>query len=372
MVTTIEQIPAVDLSLQHAEIAEEVEHGWRQVLETTAFVSGPQVGEFERQYAEFCGVGHCIGVGSGTDALELALRAVGAGPGDECIVPTNSFIATAEAVVRAGARPVFVDCDPNTYLIDPEAALAAVTARTKAIIPVHLYGQPAPVGALVEACRAWGIALVEDAAQSQGAARHGTRAGALGDLAATSFYPGKNLGGYGDAGAVTTRSPQLAERVRLLSRHGSPRKYEHPVLGFNSRLDTLQAVVLTAKLARLQAWNTARQAAAAYYTELLAAIPGVITPTVLAGNEHVWHLYVIRVPDRDRVLTTLQQHGVGAGVHYPTPIHLTPAFADPRCGPGSCPAAEAVATEIVSLPIYPGISTDQQDRVAEVLLAAVR
>ncbi|HEU5471770.1 MAG TPA: DegT/DnrJ/EryC1/StrS family aminotransferase [Actinophytocola sp.] len=363
-------IPPVDLSVQHAEIAGEVEAGWAQVLERTAFINGPQVGEFERAYAEFSGVGHCIGVGNGTDALEFALRAAGAGPGTECVLPTNSFIATAEAVARTGATAVFVDCDPASFLIDTKAALAAITERTKAILPVHLYGQIAPVEELLPVCAEHGVTVVEDAAQSQGATRNGAVSGSIGHIAGTSFYPGKNLGAYGDAGAVTTNDDALAESVRLLRDHGSPAKYVHSTLGFNSRLDTLQAVVLSAKLKRLAAWNTARAEAAAYYTELLGGLAGVVPPSTLPGNTHVWHLYVIRVAERDRVVAHLRDNGVGAAIHYPTPIHLTEPFAG--AGRGAFPNAEQVTGEILSLPIYPGITRAQQDRVVEVLAEAVR
>ncbi|MCE7006710.1 DegT/DnrJ/EryC1/StrS family aminotransferase [Kibdelosporangium philippinense] len=354
-------IPPVDLSLQHAEIAVEVATGWDAVFTKTAFVGGPPVADFEQEYATFSNVSRCVGVANGTDALELALRAVGVGHGDECILPTNSFIATAEAVARAGATPVFVDCDPNSFLIDTKAAAAAVTSRTKAVLPVHLYGQLAPV----EELRDLGVSIVEDAAQSQGATRNGVNF--LGDIAATSFYPGKNLGAYGDAGAVTTNSPELAEKVRLLSQHGSAEKYVHSVLGFNSRLDTLQAVVLQAKLRRLAVWNAQRAAAADYYATLLGGVAGVKLPQVLPGNSHVWHLYVIRVPDRNRVHDEMRANGVGAAIHYPTPIHKTTPFATGE----SFPNAEQVAGEILSLPIFPGITRAQQERVAEVLIGAL-
>ncbi|MET0134331.1 MAG: DegT/DnrJ/EryC1/StrS family aminotransferase [Kibdelosporangium sp.] len=356
-------IPPVDLSSQHAEVADEVAAGWEAVLAKTAFVGGPQVAEFEQTYADYSGVSHCVGVANGTDALELALRALGVGPGDECVLPVNSFIATAEAVARAGATPVFVDCDADTFLIDTKAALAAITSRTKAILPVHLYGQIAPV----EDLKDQGIAIVEDAAQSQGATRHGEVSGSIGDIAATSFYPGKNLGAYGDAGAVTTNDAELAGKVRLLSQHGSAQRYVHSALGFNSRLDTLQAVVLQAKLRRLAKWNAQRAVAAEYYSSVLADVPGVRLPSALPGNTHVWHLYVVRVPDRDRVHDHLRENGVGVAIHYPTPIHRTVPFATE----GSFPNAELVAGEILSLPMFPGITRAQQDRVVEVLIGAL-
>src|SRR5258708_6510951 len=279
----VTSIPLVDLSAQHAAVAEEVAEGWQEVLARTTFIGGPQVAAFEREYAEFIGVAHCVAMANGTDAIEIALRALGVGRGDECILPANTFIATAEAVSRAGGTPVLVDCaDDETYLIDTDAVEDAVTLRTRAIIPVHLYGQAAPVERLLPLARRMNISLVEDAAQAQGARRNGTSAGVLGDAAATSFYPGKNLGAYGDAGAALTDSDELAARMPMIREHGSARKYEHDVLGVNSRLDTLQAVVLSAKLRRLAGWNAARRAAAARYDGAGAA-PGPGAQRVARG-----------------------------------------------------------------------------------------
>ncbi|NMO49589.1 DegT/DnrJ/EryC1/StrS family aminotransferase [Actinoplanes sp. TBRC 11911] len=358
------RIPLVDLAAAHAEVAEEVEAGFKRIIAETAFVGGAEVAAFEQEYAAFSGLPHCVGVANGTDALELALRAAGVGPGSEVIVPANTFIATAEAVARAGAEVVLVDCDPATFLIDVEAALAAVTPRTRAIVPVHLYGQMAPVERLKDA----GVAIVEDAAQSQGATRHGRTAGVDG-IAATSFYPGKNLGAYGDAGAVVTSSEELATTVRTLGSHGGLQKYTHDLIGVNSRLDGLQAVVLRAKLARLADWNALRRAAAARYHELLAGLD-VIRPVTLDGNEHVWHIYCVRVPGgrRDEVLGTLNAAGIGAGIHYPVPIHRTGAFA--HLG-GSFPNAEATAPELLSLPIFPQITAAVQERVVDTLATAL-
>ncbi len=366
-------IPLVDLAAQHAAVAQEVAQGWEQVLARTAFINGPQVAAFEAEYAEFIGTRHCVGVGNGTDAIEIALRALGVGPGDECILPANTFIATAEAVCRAGATPVLVDCaDDGTYLIDTDAVEAAVTPRTKAILPVHLYGQAAAVERLMPLAERIGAYVIEDAAQSQGARRAGQGAGALGHAAATSFYPGKNLGAYGDAGAVLTSSDEVAARMRMIKDHGSPRKYEHEVFGVNSRLDTLQAVVLSAKLRRLAGWNAARRVAAARYDALLAGQPDITLPRTLDGNEHVWHLYVVRVPDRDRVLKELHTAGIGAGIHYPVPIHLTEAFAGLRYAEGAFPVTEGAAQEILSLPLFSEITEAQQERVAAILKSAVR
>jgi dTDP-4-amino-4,6-dideoxygalactose transaminase len=364
-------IPLVDLAAAHQEVAEEVEAGFKRVVSETAFIGGAEVAAFEQEYAAFTGVPHCVGVANGTDALELALRAVGVGAGGQVIIPANTFIATAEAVARVGARPVLVDCDPETYLIDVDAALAAVTPATSAVLPVHLYGQHAPVERLAEALAGSGVQIVEDAAQCQGALRHGRSAGA-GGIAATSFYPGKNLGAYGDAGAVVTADPELALAVRKLANHGGIRKYQHDLVGFNSRLDGLQAVVLRAKLARLAAWSEARRAAAARYDELLASLD-VVRPVTLPGNEHVWHLYVIRVPGgrRDSVLASLNAAGIGAGIHYPAPVHLTAAFRDLGYAEGDFPHAEEASGEILSLPLYPQITPAQQEAVVRALAAAL-
>lgn len=363
-----EPIPLVDLGIQHDRVADEVRAGFDRVLAGRAFVLGPEVERFEQAYADYCGTGHCVGVANGTDAVELALRAVGVGPGDEVVTAANTFVATAEAIVRTGATLVLADCDED-FLLDPEAAAAAVTGRTKAIVPVHLYGQPAPMERYAAAAR--GIPLVEDAAQSHGATRHGRRSGSLGVAGATSFYPGKNLGAYGDAGAITTDDAGVAERLRALRSHGGTRKYEHLAVGVNSRLDELQAVVLAAKLRRLEAWNDERRMAAARYDDLLKGLDEVAVPNVAQGNEHVWHLYVIRVPRRPAVLAHLNAAGVHAGIHYPAPIHLLPAFPSRGWGRGAFPTAERLAGEILSLPIYPGITPAQQERVVDHLAEAL-
>lgn len=364
----MKRVPLVDLGWQHAEISDEVREGWDRVLAETSFVLGQEVREFEEAYADFCGVGHCVGVGSGTDALELALRAAGVGNGDQVILPANTFIATALAVTRAGAEPVLVDCDPEHHLIDLEQVAGRVTSRTRAIIPVHLYGQMAPVSEIREAFP--DLVVIEDAAQSQGARRHGRASGSVGHIGATSFYPGKNIGAYGDAGAVTTADDELASAVRRLRNWGSEEKYHHPEKGFNSRLDTLQAVVLTAKLRRLEAWNAMRSAAASRYHQMLAGL-GVTPPGVAAGNDHVWHLYVVEIEDRDAVLTHLQAAGIGAGVHYPVPIHLQGAYSDLGLGPGSFPNAERLAQRALSLPMFPGMSEGDQEHVVARLAEAL-
>jgi dTDP-4-amino-4,6-dideoxygalactose transaminase len=363
------QIPLVDLKAGHAEIAAEVEAGFRRVLDNTAFIGGEEVAAFEREYAGFTGVPHCVGLANGTDAVELALRAVGVGPGDEVILPANTFVATAEAVYRAGATVVLADIDPATYLLDSDAALKAVTAHTRAVVPVHLFGQHAPLERLREGLVGTTVSIVEDAAQCQGAKRHGLGAGANG-IATTSFYPGKNLGAYGDAGAVVTADPVLAETVRKLANHGGLSRYAHDIIGFNSRLDGLQAAVLRVKLSKLDAWNEARRAAAQRYQSLLEGLD-VVLPRTLDGNVHVWHLYVIRVANRDAVLDRLHRAGIGAAIHYPLPVHLTRAFAGLGYLPGTLPHAEQAAGEILSLPIYPQITAEQQEYVAQTLAAAL-
>lgn len=365
------KVPFLDLAAQSAEIADEVLPRWREQLLSAGFVGGPDVAAFESEYAAYIGVEHCVGVANGTDAVELALRGVGVGPGDEVIVPANTFIATAEAVSRIGAVPVLVDVDPDYLLIDPEAAAAAVSDRTRAIVPVHLYGQTAPVEALRAVAEKDDLALIEDAAQSQGAASAEGRAGALGRVAATSFYPGKNLGAAGDAGAVLTNDGEIARLARTIAAHGSAVKYVHDVVGFNSRLDAVQATVLRAKLRRLEDWNEARRAAAQRYAELLADVDGITVPSSRPGNTDVWHLYVVQVDDRDRVLAELLAEGVGAALHYPTPLHLTDAYRSLGYAEGTFPVAESTAKRILSLPMFPHLTAQQQGRVVEVLRVAV-
>jgi len=361
------EIPLVDLQVQHRQVADDVARGFARVVESGCFILGPEVEAFEAAFARFTEVRHCVGVANGTDALEIALRAAGIGAGDEVIVPVNSFIATALAVARAGAVPVLVDCDPDHLLIDVAAVRRRIGPRTRAIIPVHLYGQMAPV----EEVASLGAVLIEDAAQAHGATREGRPPGAVGLAAATSFYPGKNLGAYGDAGAILTNDDAVARRARALRNYGSDAKYVHPETGFNSRLDPLQAVVLSAKLAHLARWNTERREAARRYDALLAGLPGVTLPAVLPGNEPVWHLYVVRVPRRDDVLARLRAAGIEAGVHYPMPIHLQGAFRALGHRRGDFPVAEAAAERVLSLPLYPGITPAQQERVADALRAAL-
>ncbi|CAN5472812.1 DegT/DnrJ/EryC1/StrS family aminotransferase [soil metagenome] len=367
--TDIQSVPFVDLHLQHAQIAAEVATGFDRVLAQGSYILGPEVEAFEKAFAEYSGVEHVVGVGNGTDAIELALVGGGIRPGDEVIIPANTFVATAEAVVRAGGVLRLVDCDDD-FLIDVEAVAAAVSPSTRAVIGVHLYGQAAPMELLREAIGS-DVLLVEDAAQSQGARRNGVRAGGLADVAGTSFYPGKNLGAYGDGGAVLTSSAEVADHIRALRNHGGVRRYEHLEVGTNSRLDGLQGVVLSAKLARLDEWNQQRRDAAAYYDQLLADVDTVTVPRTVEGNEHVFHLYVIRTHRRDELVTALGAAGIGAGIHYPAPVHRVPAFDFLGLPAGSFPRSEQLATEILSLPIFPGITRAQQEQVVQTLVSAI-
>ena len=364
-------IPLVDLRAAHAEVADEISAGFSQVLTTGAYIKGPDVASFEREFAEYSGTAHCVGLGSGTDAVEFALRAAAVPAGTEVILPANTFAATAESVVRAGARPVLADVDPDHLLIDPVSVAKAVRPETAAILPVHLFGQLAPMRPLAEIASEHEIPIVEDAAQSHGASQDGKPAATYGLAAAVSFYPGKNLGAYGDAGAVLTNSDTIARSVRLLGDHGSDQKYVHEQLGFNSRLDSLQAVVLRAKLRRLEEWNQRRRQAAARYAELLDGVDDVVLPQAAPGNVHAWHLYVVQVPNRDQVIERLHGMGIHAGVHYPVPVHLQPAFRDYGYAPGDFPVTEAAAARILSLPLYPHITPEQQSMVADGLRQAL-
>ena len=362
-------IPLVDLVAQHRQVADEVRASLDRIFSTGAYILGKDVTAFEEDFARFIGVSHCIGVANGTDAIELVLRASNIGPGDEVLLPANTFIATALAVSRAGATPVLCDVDARYQLIDPARAAERRTPKTKAVIAVHLNGQLAPMEALQRALP--GVTLVEDAAQAQGAKRNGAPIGGVGIAAPTSFYPSKNLGAAGDAGAVLTRDDHLARRIRALRNYGSDVKYYHPELGFNSRLDSIQAVVLGAKIKHLAAWNEARRQAARRYDELLRGIPGVALPETMPGNEHIFYLYAVRVPRRDQVLSRLQAAGIGAGVHYPVPIHLQGAYKQLGHKEGDFPETERAAREILSLPMYAEITPEQQQRVAAELRAAM-
>lgn len=338
----------------------------REVLETAAFIGGPALSRFERAFAQYIGVDHAIGVANGTDALELALRTAGIGPGDEVILPTNTFIATAEAISAVGARPCFVDVDEQDLLLDLERAKEAVTDKTKAIVPVHLFGQMVSMGPLLAFAKAHGLLVIEDAAQAHGAEDTGGRkAGSLGDFGCFSFYPGKNLGAYGDGGAVVTPDGAHATMLRVLSNHGRAESGGHTHVGRNSRLDGLQAAILDAKLKHLDTFNRERREAAVRYDVLLEGLSDITLPHVRALPSHVFHLYVIRCERRDALRAHLGRAGIATGIHYADPLHLTPAYATLGYPKGSFPVAEKAAREIVSLPISPDITEDQQARVAE-------
>lgn len=366
------RVPFLDLAAQSAEIADEVLPEWQRQLATGAFIGGAEVAAFEEEFAAYIGVPHVVGVSNGTDALELAFRASGVGPGDEVIMPANTFIATAEAASRIGAVPVFVDVDEDHLLIDPTLVEEAITERTRVIVPVHLFGQAAPVEELVPIAEEHGVTIVEDAAQAQGASGPVGRAGAMASVAATSFYPGKNLGAAGDAGAVMTTDPEVSSLVRNLGAHGSTVKYMHDHVGMNARLDAVQATVLRAKLRRLEGWNEARRAAAECYGSLLADTPGVRLPKTRPGNVDVWHLYVVQVERRDQVIADLTAAGIATGIHYPTLVPHCAAYACLGYRAGQFPVAERAAERILSLPMFPHLSVRQQQLTAEALSSAVR
>jgi len=360
------KIPFVDLKAQYRSIERDVNLAIADVLENTDFILGRAVDEFEQAFAAYCDAQYAVGVDSGYSALELILRAYEIGPGDEVITAANTFVATALAISMCGAKPVLVDADPNTYNLDPEKLEAAITPKTRAVMPVHLYGQPADMAPIREIARRHGLWVIEDAAQGHGGRYQGRRVGSLGDAAAFSFYPGKNLGAYGDGGAVVTSDPALAERVRLLRNLGQRAKYDHQIKGFNRRLDTLQAAVLQTKLPHLDSWNAGRRAVAKKYEQLFAGLP-IIPPRVTPACEHVFHLYVIRVRERDQLQQRLTEAGIATGLHYPTPIHLQAAYRELGYNYGDFPITEALSKEILSLPIYAELSEEAVTYVGEVI-----
>ncbi|MDD2762942.1 MAG: DegT/DnrJ/EryC1/StrS family aminotransferase [Opitutaceae bacterium] len=368
-------VPFQDLPLQIRNLRAELDPAIATVLGHGQFILGPEVATFEAVWAQFCGTAHAVGVGSGTDALQLILRALNIGAGDEVITAANSFIATAEAISYAGARPVLVDCRREDYLIDPAAVAAAITPRTRAIMPVHLYGQPANLPVLATLARKHGLALIEDAAQAHGATlKDGLRCGSVGVAAGFSFYPGKNLGAFGDGGAVTTSDATLTRRLRLLRNWGSVVKYHHEIQGYNSRLDTLQAAILAVKLRHLADWNEQRRSAAGWYRAALAGCPGLELPFESSWTDrHVYHLFVVRIleHDRDAIAKELAAHGVQTVVHYPVPIHQQRAYAELGYTAGAFPNAERAARTVLSLPMFPEITPAQVDHVARALRAAL-
>jgi len=362
-------IPFVDLRAQYREIKPEIGDAIERVLESAQFVLGPEVAAFEEEFAAYCGAAHAVGVNTGTSALHLALLAAGIGPGDEVISVPHTFVATTAAIVYAGARPVFVDVDPTSFTMDPELIERAISPRTRAILPVHLYGQPADMDPIMEIARRHGLVVIEDAAQAHGAEYNGRRAGSIGDLGCFSFYPGKNLGAYGEGGAVTTNNSEYAGRVRVLRDWGADRKYVHALKGYNFRLEELQAAILRVKLRHLEDWTEARRAHAARYDRLLAGSP-VATPSAMSFARHVYHIYAVRTPERDVLGAALAADGIQTGIHYPIPVHLQPAHADLGYRAGDFPHAERAAREVLSLPMYAELEDGQLERVAGAIRAA--
>ena len=355
-------VPFVDLKAQYASLREEMNARVLGVMESAYFVGGPVLEKFEREYAEWIGTNYCVGVANGTDAITLAARAAGLQAGDEALVPANSFFATAEAMTNAGVTPVFVDVDPVTCHMDAERAARTITAKTRAIVPVHLYGRALDMAPFVTLAQKHNLVSIEDCAQAHGAKMDGKRVGSSGRLTCYSFYPGKNLGAYGDGGAVTTSDEELAQRMRVLREHGSPVRYQHSVVGWNSRLDAMQAAVLSTKLPHLDGWNAARRAHAVRYTEELAGLP-IGLPELPRDDEHVFHLFVIRCSMRDELKAHLESRGIQVGIHYPVPLHLTGAYqALGAPGAGSMPVTEQLSKDILSLPMYAEL-TDQQIRL---------
>ena len=362
-----EPVPFVDLKAQYAAIKAEVDAAMAGVMARADFILGSEVDAFEADFAAYCGTAHAVGLDSGLSALELGMRALGIGPGDEVITPTHSFIASSSAISFTGATPVWVDVDPATYQIDHARIEAAITPRTKAIMPVHLYGQPADMDQIMEIARRRGLFVVEDACQSHGARYRGERVGSIGDFGAFSFYPGKNLGAYGDGGIVVTNNDDLAERLRMMRNYGQRVKYDHAYLAWNRRLDTLQAAGLRAKLPHLDSWNQARALHASRYSEMLAG-SGLQLPQLAPDRDHVFHLYVLQADRRDDLLRHLGERGISAGIHYPIPIHLQGVYRDRGFGPGSFPVSEAAGPRLVSLPMFPELTEDQLQRVSDAVL----
>ena len=361
-------IPFVDLKTQYASIKNEVNAAIQSVLESCQFTLGSEVAGFEAEFAAYCQAKHGIGVNTGTSALHLALLAANVGPEDEVITVPFTFVATVSAICYTGARPVFVDIDPRTFNIDENSIEAAITEKTKAIIPVHLYGQPADMGPILEIARRRGLAVIEDACQAHGAEYKGRRAGSLGDMGCFSFYPGKNLGAYGEGGMVVTDNPEYARTIRMLRDWGAERKYHHVLKGYNYRMEGIQGAVLRVKLRHLEAWTEARRAVAARYDRLLAG-SGVRTPDAMSYARHVYHIYAIRTPRRQAWQEALQAQGVQTGIHYPTPVHLLPAFADLGYVPGDFPHSEQAANEVLSLPMFPELTAEQCEMVARAVSA---
>jgi dTDP-4-amino-4,6-dideoxygalactose transaminase len=359
------KVPFLDLTSHHAPLRAEFEGAIQEVIDDNAFAGGPFVAQFETEFAAHCDCAYAVGVGSGTEALWLALLAFGIGPGDEVITVPNTFMATAEAITFCGARPVLVDVDESTYTMDPVALEKAVTSKTRAIIPVHLFGQPADMDPIVKVARRYGLFVIEDACQAHGAEYQSRKVGTLGDAACFSFYPGKNLGAFGEAGAVVTNNAEVQEKIRVLRDHGQVCKYYHTMIGWNGRMDGIQAAVLRIKLQHLEKGNELRRSHAAHYDRELQGIEGVMLPIQRAGVRHVYHIYAIRVPDRDEMVRRLTDRGIGCGVHYPVPVHLQEAYRSLGYQRGSFPIAERCAQEFLSLPMFPELTFEQVELVIQ-------
>ncbi len=357
------EVPFVDLRSEHRILRGELNEAIQQVMDRSDFALGKDVSLFEEEFARFCGTEYAVGLDSGLAALELGLRAYGIGPGDEVIVPAHTFVATAAAATFAGARPVFVDVEKSTYNMDIGQIEAAITTRTRAIIPVHLYGLPAEMGPILDLAEKHGLVVIEDACQAHGARYQGRRAGSMGHAAAFSFYPTKNLGGCGDAGMLVTDDASVVEQVRAMRNCGQREKYYHELPPFNHRMDTLQAAILRVKLRYLEGWIEARRRHAALYDELLAD-SGVVTPVETPDATHVYHLYVIRTPQRDALQAHLREQGIGAAIHYPVPVHLQPYYSENGFHRGQFPVTEQVCDQILSLPMFPGMTVEQVQHVA--------
>jgi len=364
-------VPFLDLKTQNAALRDEILPLWDECLQSAGFVGGPHVTGFEEEFAKACDAEHAIAVSDGTSALIYIFEAIGLEPGDEVIVPANSFIATSEAVTKAGGKVVFVDVKPDTYNMDPGKLEAAITPKTKGIVPVHLYGQCAEMDAILAVAGKHGLWVVEDSAQAHLGTYKGRKAGSMGLAAGFSFYPGKNLGACGEAGAVTTNDADLAQKVRMLRDHGQAKKYYHDFEGYNGRCDALQAAALRVKLRHLPEWTAARRKHAAQYLELLKDAEGIVAPTVAADCDPVWHLFVVQVEDRDAVLEAMKARGVACALHYPVPLHLQKAYAHLGYGEGSLPVTEAYARRLLSLPMYAELTDEQVAYVCESLGAAV-
>jgi dTDP-4-amino-4,6-dideoxygalactose transaminase len=361
------EVPFLDLKKQYASISGDITRAMGQVIEQTAFAGGSFVARFEEEFAEYCQCQESIGVGSGTEALWLVLAALGIGTGDEVITVPNTFIATAEAISNCGAQPVFVDVDPTTYTLNPELLEAAITPRTKAIIPVHLYGQVADMDRLMDIATAHGLQVIEDACQAHGAEYKGRKAGSMGIAGCFSFYPGKNLGAYGDAGGIVTNDAGLATKLRSLRDHGQSRKYHHDYIGWNSRMDGLQAAILSVKLKHLSSWNESRRQHAAAYGRKLAGLQGIRLPEEADFAKHIYHVYAIHVQERARLMAALSAKGIQSAIHYPVPVHLQRAYQSLGLKRGLFPVAEKHADEQLSLPMFPELSEPQIDAVVETL-----